>query len=71
MSAHATILSAARRLQQIAQHNATVVFLATNAKAEELRELERRLGGVTVVRYTPPRDSVFTNQARRARERRV
>ena len=40
-----------------------MVFLATNAKENELRDLERRLSGVQIVRYTPPEDGAFTNQA--------
>lgn len=40
--------------------------MATNAKPGELDELQSRLQGIPIVRYTPPESSLFTNQAQLA-----
>ena len=43
--------------EQMRLHNASVVFLASNAKPEEIRQLEAALQGTAVVRYEPPSSS--------------
>ncbi|KAL3893292.1 MAG: hypothetical protein SGPRY_014331, partial [Prymnesium sp.] len=49
----------------IKAHNASVIFLATNAKQNELRALEE-LVDVPVVMYAPSNASMFANQAQLA-----
>lgn len=41
-------------LASLGRHNASLVFLASNAKAEEVAALEAALPGTPVIRYQPP-----------------
>ena len=54
----AVVLSPSQLAEEVrdalARHNSSLVFLASNAKPEEVTALEQQLSGIPVVRYEPP-----------------